>query len=165
MKKNKNENSELFNVYAEYEEIITKENFINFTQLITSILFKNNLGFQSQTYLDFLKYLNEGLDKRYDIVYDNFIINFNVNPKFDIEKLVPMLSNFESSNNDAINLKNSITDESLNKFLNDLNIEISRVLNSHCFVEIIPNVIIYLSENTGQLKLLFNKEIIKTVVR
>ncbi|AZZ65716.1 DUF2714 domain-containing protein [Metamycoplasma phocicerebrale] len=160
MKKNKKISPELFDVYTDYKDSQKKENLTTYNQLVASALFKNNLGFKSELYLKFLDLLNEALKKRHDMVFEDFVVTFNINPKFSQNILVPMISNVESSNTEAINLKDSSKSEIYNQFLQDFNEEISKALNAGNYVEIIPNFLLYISPNTNQLKLLFSEEIV-----
>ena len=161
--RNKEQTTEFFNVFGEYNEIISKPNFIDFNQLMTSILFKNNLGFESKIYLDLLESFNIGIEKKYDFIYENFIITFNINLKYGTKMLVPMIANLESSNNNAINLKPKTENEQVNKVLIDLNSEINKSLSAGNSVEIMPNVVVYLAESTNQLKLVFNLDVVNSI--
>ncbi|MBN4089647.1 DUF2714 domain-containing protein [Mycoplasma enhydrae] len=160
MKKNKKISQELFDVYAEYKEAKTKENLTTYNQLVTSALFKNNLGFQSELYLRFLDLLNEAMNKKYDIVFEKFVVTFNLNLKFSQTVMVPMISNVESSNTEAVNFKDSTKSDTYNQFLLDLNEEIAKALNAGHYVEIIPEILIYISPNTNEIKLLFSENIV-----
>lgn len=69
-----------------------------------------------------------------------------------------MLNTYESSNNEAINLKSS-SNRMMNKFLTNLNAEINNLLLTKYYVEVIPETILYTSDNTNELKLLFSENV------
>ena len=98
------------------------------------------------------------VNKKYDLVYKDFVITYNLNPKFGLNNLVPMLNTYESSNNEAINLKSS-SNRMMNKFLTNLNAEINNLLLTKYYVEVIPETILYTSDNTNELKLLFSENV------
>ncbi|WP_412031486.1 DUF2714 domain-containing protein [Metamycoplasma buccale] len=167
MKNNKKitlENQALLDFFADYKETITKENYVKFEKLMASVLLKNNLGFTSPLYVEFFEAMQLALEKKYDIVYKEFVITFNINPKFGLDMLVPMLDDKESSNNEAINFKFSKKPE-MNKFLDDMNKEIGALLLANNYIEIIPNVVLYVSENTNQLKLLFSETVTNKITK
>ncbi|WP_051622782.1 MSC_0623 family F1-like ATPase-associated protein [Mycoplasmopsis primatum] len=150
--------SNYFNVFQEFEDAKNNTDLISYDKLISYVLFKNNLGFNSSSYKKFYSEMQNALLNKTDILYRNFILTFNVNPKFSINTLVPMLSEKLSSNNNAINLSTS-KDLTYNAFLESLNNEISQNLSLYRYVEIFHNLIIYKSQTTGQLIILFDKSI------
>ncbi|SRX64358.1 MSC_0623 family F1-like ATPase-associated protein [Mycoplasma mycoides] len=72
------------------------------------------------------------------------------------KELVPMLSETESSNTEAINLKTS-NDEQYQKFLTTYNNYFISLIKQGFCVEIFPNVILFKSKNTDHLKIVFDK--------
>ncbi|WP_338822553.1 DUF2714 domain-containing protein [Mycoplasmopsis felifaucium] len=160
MKKNKtHENSqELFNLYKEYEEIIKNDNYVSYKKIIASILLKINSGFHSEEYEEFTKVINEAINNKWDIIFDQFTIDFNIVSKFSLDTLVPILAHNESSANEAISLK-SEEPSNYADITRELNAEIQKLLKENKYVEILPNLVLFVSPNTGSLKLFFDKSL------
>ena len=153
------EQQAIVDFYDDYKTIITnQERFISFDKLIASVLLKDMLGFDSEAYIQFNDMLMMAVNKKYDLVYKDFVITYNLNPKFGLNNLVPMLNTYESSNNEAINLKSS-SNRMMNKFLTNLNAEINNLLLTKYYVEVIPETILYTSDNTNELMLLFSENV------
>lgn len=161
MKKNKEQEKQLFDAYHAYDDARAQDAFIKYDKLIASVLLKNNISFNSEIYTKFIDKMTMAIKKHYDLLFRDFVITFNVNPRFGADLLIPMIATNESSNNEAINFRESLTgDAKFSQFLYDLNNEIVRLLNQKQYIEIYPNIILYVSPNTEHLKLLFSKEVV-----
>ncbi|ACF07157.1 Protein of uncharacterised function (DUF2714) [Metamycoplasma arthritidis] len=165
MKRNKEQEQQLFDAYQAYNDARAEDSFIKYDKLIASVLLKNNISFNSEIYIKFVEKMTMAINKHYDLLFRDFVITFNVNGRFGNDLLVPMIANFESSNNEAINFREALTnDTKASQFLYDLNNEIARLLNQKSYVEIFPNIILYISPNTEHLKLLFSRETVSKLV-
>lgn len=152
------QNDEYFNVYKDFETTKESEALISFNQITASVLFKNNLGYDSQTYKDFSYLVTEAFKNKHELVFESFVISFNINPKYSTTTLVPILAKAQNSNTLAVSLK-SAKDTSLSTFLVDYNQHINSLLAKQLPVEVLPNIIILNSAATNSTKLLFDKSI------
>ncbi|WHO13629.1 DUF2714 domain-containing protein [Mycoplasmopsis bovis] len=156
MKKHKLENNSMFNIYNQFEEAKMSADFVDYNKLMAQVLLDCNLGFNSHEYVKFSSNFDEALSKKFDIVLEKFVITFNVNHKFSIDALVPMLKSSEDSNTEAVNFASSQEPKFnnllklYNKLINDL------VIANNKYVELFPNIIVFRSKNTNSLKILFD---------
>lgn len=156
MKKHKLENNSMFNIYNEFEEAKMSADFVDYNKLMAQVLLDCNLGFNSHEYVKFSSNFDEALSKKFDIVLEKFVITFNVNHKFSLDALVPMLKSSEDSNTEAVNFASSQEPKFnnllklYNKLINDL------VIANNKYVELFPNIIVFRSKNTNSLKILFD---------
>lgn len=156
MKKHKLENNSMFNIYNQFEEAKMSADFVDYNKLMAQVLLDCNLGFNSHEYVKFNLNFDEALSKKFDIVLEKFVITFNVNHKFSIDALVPMLKSSEDSNTEAVNFASSQEPKFnnllklYNKLINDL------VIANNKYVELFPNIIVFRSKNTNSLKILFD---------
>ncbi|ADR25391.1 DUF2714 domain-containing protein [Mycoplasma bovis] len=156
MKKHKLENNSMFNIYNQFEEAKMSADFVDYNKLMAQVLLDCNLGFNSHEYVKFSSNFDEALSKKFDIVLEKFVITFNVNHKFSLDALVPMLKSSEDSNTEAVNFASSQEPKFnnllklYNKLINDL------VIANNKYVELFPNIIVFRSKNTNSLKILFD---------
>ncbi len=156
MKKHKLENNSMFNIYNQFEEAKMSADFVDYNKLMAQVLLDCNLGFNSHEYVKFSSNFDEALSKKFDMVLEKFVITFNVNHKFSLDALVPMLKSSEDSNTEAVNFASSQEPKFnnllklYNKLINDL------VIANNKYVELFPNIIVFMSKNTNSLKILFD---------
>ncbi|MBT1317413.1 DUF2714 domain-containing protein [Mycoplasma bovis] len=156
MKKHKLENNSMFNIYNQFEEAKMSADFVDYNKLMAQVLLDCNLGFNSHEYVKFSSNFDEALSRKFDIVLEKFVITFNVNHKFSLDALVPMLKSSEDSNTEAVNFASSQEPKFnnllklYNKLINDL------VIANNKYVELFPNIIVFRSKNTNLLKILFD---------
>lgn len=157
----KNEQTEtlLFDVYEDFLKLKQDSALVSYDQLIASVLFKNNLGFNSKVYEVFYNSHTKAIENKHELVFDSFVITFNINPKFSLNKLVPMLAKTQSSNSHGINLKNA-NDQIMNQFLVDYNQNINQLIAKNHIVEVLPNIIIFNSLETKTTKLFFDASVV-----
>lgn len=147
-----------FDVYQVYEQAKMSTNFISYDKFMSSLLFNNNLGFESDIYKRFFNEFSSAFLEKKDVIFSKFIITFNVNLKFSSNALVPMIVYNETSNNESIVFSKS-NDEQYNNFLTSLNKEIEQNLLQWKCLEIFPNVILFISPQTNTLIIVFDKSI------
>lgn len=149
-----------FNLYKKYESIRSKNenNILSFDTLISRPLLHNNVGFSSNEYINIKNMINEAVNKKYDLIFDEFTITFNLNLKYSTSVMIPMVTNHsgEMSDNFAANLTSS-DDYLTHKILRDFNNEITNFLGKGYYLEIIPNTILFY--HNQELKLFFSKEL------
>lgn len=155
----------IFDVFSEFESAKSNSNFISYDKFMSSILLKNNIGFSSTIYEKFDGDFKKALENKYNILFENFIITFNVNLKYSSDILVPMITNLEPSNNETINFKDLNFSSAYTNFIKVLNSDIRKILSLDKYLEIYPNIIIFVSPNTHALKILFNKNICANIKR
>ncbi|BAP01187.1 hypothetical protein MCAL160_0758 [Mycoplasmopsis californica HAZ160_1] len=152
----------LFDLYSLYNEKVQDPRFINFTQLNASILLSMGLGFESPIYTSYTSAIKNAVEKRFNIVFKEFIIGFDIIPKFSETILVPIITQQESSATDSINVRDS-EHAGLNEFLSQLNIKIAKLINDNYLLEVIPGSVMFKSQQTGKLKLLFGKDLLARI--
>lgn len=165
MKNNVEITENIFNVFSEFENAKLSPNFVSYDKFISSVLLKNSAGFNSNIYKQYDSNFKKALENKYNIMFENIIITFNINPKYSSDILVPMITKFEPSNNETISFKNLNFVTEYTKFLKILNDEITKILSLNKYLEIYPNVIIFVSQNTKSTKILFNKNICANIKR
>ena len=131
----------IFDVFSEFESAKSNSNFVSYDKFMSSILLKNNIGFSSAIYEKFDSDFKKALENKYNILFENFIITFNVNLKYSSDILVPMITNLEPSNNETINFKDLNFSSAYTNFIKVLNSDIRKILSLDKYLEIYPNII------------------------
>ncbi|WP_412031331.1 MSC_0623 family F1-like ATPase-associated protein [Metamycoplasma buccale] len=158
------ENKITLDFFSDYDNLVKKENFIAYDKVLASILLKNNSSFDSDLYKEFYNAVTHSIKNKLPIIFNKFSINFDMNLKFSTITRVPKLilsddvNVVASESEEGANLKSS-TDVMYNKFLATLNDEIITLIAKNYIVEILPNIIMFMSENTESLKLFFAKSL------
>ncbi|QJR44182.1 DUF2714 domain-containing protein [Mycoplasma miroungirhinis] len=151
-----------FDLYKDYTNIIESDNFITFEQLSATILLKMGLGFNSPIYVEFVEKFKKALTNKWDLLFKNFVITFNINLKFSNDVLIPMITTTEQSSNTTLNFYQDKNEE-FNKFLILFNNELTNLLDKNFSVEIFYELAIFKSKETNNLKLLFSKENVERI--
>ncbi|MCU4117254.1 DUF2714 domain-containing protein [Mycoplasma zalophi] len=159
-KKEPVQNKKNIDLFKDYKEIIKNEEFISFEQLSAEILIKMGLGFESNIYKEFVEKYKIALENKWDMLFKNFIISFNINLKFSSDVLSPLLINEEQSAHRTINFM-SAEDNTLNNFLTLFNDELTKLIEKNFIVEIFPELAIFKSKETSNLKLLFSEKVVE----
>ncbi|MBU4690940.1 DUF2714 domain-containing protein [Mycoplasma zalophi] len=159
-KKEPVQNKKNIDLFRDYKEIIKSQEFISFEQLSAEILIKMGLGFESNTYKEFVQKYKTALENKWDMLFKNFIISFNINLKFSSDVLSPLLINEEQSAHRTINFM-SAEDDTLNNFLTLFNDELTKLIEKNFIVEIFPELAIFKSKETSNLKLLFSEKVVE----
>ncbi len=165
MKKNKSNltpTTNYFDVFNTYKEKKASVDLITYEELMASVLFDNKLGFESEVYLDFVKKFTLAFEKKLDIWFENFIINFNLNLKFSTTIMIPILVTKANSTTDAINFRND-QNPVYNNFLISYNQKIKKLLLQNHPVQILPHLILFKSNLNGSLALVFSEKIIASI--
>ncbi|UUD37032.1 Protein of uncharacterised function (DUF2714) [Mycoplasmopsis californica] len=156
MKKANKITKQEFNFFNLYEEAIDSQKFISYEKFIASVLLESKLGFSSNEYLTFEKTFNEAINKKFDLLFEHFVLHFDVNLRFSSDALVPTIVSNESASVEAINLRSN-ADQKINLFLQNYNSLLYDLIRAGNYVEILPKIVIYVSENTRAIKILFDK--------
>ncbi|WP_027334140.1 MSC_0623 family F1-like ATPase-associated protein [Mycoplasma elephantis] len=154
----KKENNAKYNFYSDYENYITLDNFISYDKLLATSLFKSKVNFESDIYEKFKKNIDLAIYKKWNLVFKDFVISFNIDPKYGNNTLVPVLIKNEQTNSEAINFIPEKENDGYNSFLEILNNELSFLLNNMYIVELIPGLIVFISKNTKNKKVLFSEK-------
>ncbi|WP_027119695.1 MSC_0623 family F1-like ATPase-associated protein [[Mycoplasma] testudinis] len=144
-------------IYDKYDQIVQLRDFISFNQLLGSTMLMTNEGPDSKVVDVFKRMLATAYDKRYDIVFNSFVISWVRNIRISLTKLIPTLDNPESSNVDALNTTIPTESAALDAFFKMYN----TLINAYCidenrYIEVIPNVVVYKIKGTTKLKIAFN---------
>ncbi|MGY6172109.1 MSC_0623 family F1-like ATPase-associated protein [Candidatus Mycoplasma pogonae] len=147
-------NNDVVTTNDEYQIFLEQNNVILYTQLIGDILFANNIDFENIIYKNFQQKLDQALNKKMDIVFDDFVINWKNNQRLEQNVLVPSVSKHENPHTDAINFKSIQNNEALNSFFTTYNHLIKDfVIGAKKYVEVLNGIVIYISKETGSLKI------------
>ncbi|MBZ4195668.1 DUF2714 domain-containing protein [Mycoplasma tauri] len=155
MKKSNKLNNGEFQIFNLYKEAINSDIFVSYEKVVASSLLESSLGFKSPEYLEFDRMYNEGISKKFDLIFDFFIVHFDVDLKINMQALVPTIKFEESSNVDGINFKSNQPGK-LGDFLTKINSRIETLLEKGMYVEIFPNIVVFKSKNTNSLKIVFD---------
>ncbi|UWD33872.1 MSC_0623 family F1-like ATPase-associated protein [Mesomycoplasma molare] len=164
-KKETKENPLLFpfyDIYKNFNETIKKENFISYERLMSSVLIKVGLGFESKEYKEYKKKIQSSISKKEDIKFEFTIISFNVDRKFGDKFLVPIVNDKISSNVDSIDLTKS-KEENENNMLKILNEDVLSLIKEGKYIEIFEGLILFHSKQANSLKLFFKEEFISQI--
>lgn len=158
-KQNKNviENVELVDLFEEYKKLSEDSKTISFEKIVATVLFKIKSGFDSPQYKYLIDNINLAKQKKYDIIFRDFVISFGIQSKYGNESLVPIIKLEESNHAEAIDLSNSNDSEEISLFLNTLNDLIGDLLKQSKNIEIMPELMMYISNETNVYKLYFSK--------
>ncbi|WP_025755512.1 MSC_0623 family F1-like ATPase-associated protein [Mycoplasmopsis cricetuli] len=162
IKKNKNQIKKyeimfpLFDLFKEFNELKNLDYFISYDQLMSSVLFKTSLSFNSDIYLKYLSTYSLALEKKYQMIYKTFIISFGIDSRIGNKFLIPIVQN---SKNDSIDFVIFTSSSNLNEnyFYECLNNEINALLQKSKIIEILPSILIYYSKNSKTLKISIDK--------
>lgn len=153
------ETQELFDLYADYKKIQKDSKFISYKKLLASILLRINSSFNSTEFQNLSEQIEYAIANKYDILFDEFTVNFNLVPKYSIKCIcISTLSSVESSSNEGFLLTSSTTSD-FQVIVEQLNKEIWKLLGESYFVEFLPKMILFVSSQTGSLKLFFDKSL------
>ncbi|QKT05373.1 DUF2714 domain-containing protein [Mycoplasma sp. OR1901] len=158
-KKQTQEEKQLFDLYSNYKEKVNSPKYLSNKKIMATVLLKNNLGFNSKEYKEFSNNLDLAIKNKHDIIFKDFVINFNLNLKFSSNVLVPNIVNKESSNDYSLNLTKS-SNPVVQRLYDLLNSEIDSLLKNGFVLEILPNTAFFLDANSQQLKVFFDKKIV-----
>ncbi|TDV22869.1 uncharacterized protein DUF2714 [Mycoplasmopsis mustelae] len=100
-KKEIKETQQLLDLYHDYKYIKNSQFYVSNKKFFASVLLKLNSSFNSEEYKEFNAKLNNALAKHQDLLFDLFVITFNLNLKYSQKLLIPMLTKNQSSNNYA----------------------------------------------------------------
>ncbi|UUD35107.1 DUF2714 domain-containing protein [Mycoplasmopsis caviae] len=156
------EKTQLFNVYEQYEQIVQNEKFINFEKFYATLLLENNLGFNHDLFKTYMSKIDEAVTKKFNLVFNGFVVSFNLNLKYSKTTLVPTVSFKEDPNTESVNFKDS-QDAKYSDFLIGIARKFSQLLNSGFYIELLPNTVFYISHETKTIKLLFSKDLVAEI--
>lgn len=153
------ENQQLF-LDQQFQDYATEAEFISFEKLINIALVRSSLSLSSGVYTSLENRIKMATAKKQEFIFSNFVISWSLNDRYSKTKLVPTIIKNESTSNEGVMLKGGKNEAeiSLLKYYND-QLEFW-IFNSKLKVEIIPNMIVYLSNNTNKLKIAFNEVVL-----
>ncbi|PZW01593.1 MSC_0623 family F1-like ATPase-associated protein [Metamycoplasma auris] len=138
-------NKEKILFFMEENGILKKSNFIDYKKFISTILLKSKLSQNDNDVISFLSKIKETLNNYLPLVLKNIVIDFELNNKFSFDKKVP----FILETNDKI--------ESNNQFEKTFNEELNHLIKANYYVEFLPNLILYFSSNSQNLRIYVKK--------
>ncbi|PZW01477.1 MSC_0623 family F1-like ATPase-associated protein [Metamycoplasma auris] len=147
-------NKEIKTLSLVWNEIQNQTNFISFQKLFFTVLLKSNLKTNDKDVLFFLNKIKEAIAKKYDLVFDRFVISFNLVNKFNNLYICPYIANSEATNFESLNLTSNSTLFNSNLIMN-LNREINYLLDNDFYVEVIEDLVIKKNED---IELFYDKK-------
>lgn len=154
---------QIFNLNSQYQKLKSSSNFVSFGQLSSSVLLAMGLGLNSEPYQAFIQAINNAVKEKHNLVFNNFIISFALDPKFSNEFLSPLIIKEEPTTSESLNLRISGKSAQLSSFLQRYNYELFKLLDAKFYVEVIPSIIVYISPETKTYKLFFNHEMLARI--
>ncbi|WP_427902933.1 MSC_0623 family F1-like ATPase-associated protein [Metamycoplasma alkalescens] len=147
-----NKKIELLN--QEFENLKNQNNFISFDKLISTILLKSNLDKNKNEEKILFGWIKKACEQKYDLVFDAFVISFNLDANLNNLYMVPTLLKNQSSNFEAIDFS---SDSNLfnSNFIMNLNIEIKFLLANGFYVEVIKGIIM---KKNNDFELFYSQE-------
>ncbi|WP_033160919.1 MSC_0623 family F1-like ATPase-associated protein [[Mycoplasma] collis] len=148
-----------YSLNKDFEEAKKDSDFISYNRFISTVLFKSDIGFESEVYKKFKSQYEMAIEKKFSISFDKFNIIFTLD-KLTNELLVPAISSVPNATKDFINFKTpqQLTTNSI--FYSNLNKEIIILINQKFKIEIFPNMILIFSPFSNTFKLIFNYKLI-----
>ncbi|WP_245576702.1 DUF2714 domain-containing protein [[Mycoplasma] imitans] len=142
--------------------MVQHKDFVEFSQLFNTALLQTNTAESSPQAKLFVEKTKHAISNHLQIVFDKFIISWTKNIRFSLSKLIPAVTMVESSQTDGVNLKSDLTErENLRELAERFNLLMNhQLLEENKIVEVVDGIIVYRSKETGQLKVVFSKEII-----
>ncbi|QZX49124.1 DUF2714 domain-containing protein [Mycoplasma sp. E35C] len=162
MKKKQLDNLQPEIVNKDYISIVQSPDFVEFAQLFNTTLLQTNTPEESPEAVEFLEKMKVAIMNRYQIIFDDLVISWTRNVRFSWNKLVPVVVSAESSQTDSINLTSKVSDNpELKKLTERFNLLLNNQLfEEHKIVEVIDGIVVYISKETNQLKVVFSQGII-----
>lgn len=147
-----NKKIELLN--QEFENLKNQNNFISFDKLISTILLKSNFDKNKNEEKILFGWIKKACEQKYDLVFDAFVISFNLDANLNNLYMVPTLLKNQSSNFEAIDFS---SDSNLfnSNFIMNLNIEIKFLLANGFYVEVIKGIIM---KKNNDFELFYSQE-------
>ncbi|QJB71548.1 DUF2714 domain-containing protein [Mycoplasma sp. 1654_15] len=156
---------EIVDLYKNYKNKRQESNFVSYDQLYSYVLLKANQGFNSELYKKYEQSYQNALKNKHNLEFADFVISFNLDPKYSQTLLIPIITSKTTSNNIAVNFASS-KDLAEQTFFTNLNQEIVKLLNTQKILEIFPGLLIFKStETNSSLKTLFSKDFISVIKR
>ncbi|ENY68744.1 Hypothetical protein MAU_5450 [Metamycoplasma auris 15026] len=147
-------NKEIKILNLEFNEIKKKNNFITFDKLLATIILKSNLKTNDKEVVFFLNKLEEGLIKKFDLVFDNLAISFGLSNTLNNLYLCPFLTKEAATNFESLNLSSN-ADLFNEKLIKNFNGEINYLLANDFYIEILKNLII---KKNADLELFYDEK-------
>lgn len=149
--------------FKDYYFLINRKEFLSFEALVNITLLLSSFNSNDSNFVE--TYNNKVLKSfknHSELVFKNFVISWTKNSRFSFLKLVPIVTEKESTNIMANNFFQDSKNEKFNIFLKNLNILLwDFISKKNKFVEIIDGVILFLDPETKKLKIVFNELVFK----
>lgn len=144
--------------YSDYYGIVSKEKFISFDAISNLALLVSSEASDSKVVGIYKAKVLQAYKNHRELIFKNFIISWSKTSRFGVTKLVPIVTEQESSNIMASNFFEDQKDPVLNKFLSNLNSLIWKyVTEKQAFVEVAEGIIVFVSPQTKKLKVVFSE--------
>lgn len=146
-------------IYKDYYEILEKDNFVTFEEILCSSFLENNISLSSVEKTIFQQKIANAYQEKLDMVFQDFIITWNKNLRFSSTKNIPTLVQKESHNVESINFFEDESNSIFNKILKTYNNLLKKLIfDEQRYVEVTEGIVVYISRETTQLKLAFSEK-------
>ncbi|UVD81658.1 DUF2714 domain-containing protein [Mycoplasma iguanae] len=142
----------------EYYDLIQKENFISFSQLRGTLALQTNTSYKGNEFRQLSRKIKKAYEKQLDLVFRSFVISWNKNLRFSRDKIIPIISEAETTNVESVNFRKLEDQEDYLETYNDI-IE-HYLLQEKRYIEVTNGIIIYTSRETNTLKIAFSPEVV-----
>ncbi|WP_427867593.1 MSC_0623 family F1-like ATPase-associated protein [Mycoplasmopsis arginini] len=119
---------------------------IDFKKFLSTVLLKNNFKKDDVKVAEFLEKINKSIAEKQLLKFKKFAIDYENNSMFSFEQNIPIILYDQK----ALSFENN--------FEAVYNEELEKLINEKYYVEFLPNVILYFSNNTESLKIYIKKD-------
>lgn len=157
-KKRTNESIDFTKEYSDYYSIVGEEKFVSFDAIANLALLVSSESHDLKVVTLFKEKALKAYKSHQELIFKNFVISWSKTSRFGITKLVPIVTEQESSNIMASNFFESKEDAIFDIFLKQLNILIWKyITDKQAFVEVAEGIIVFVSKQTQKLKVVFSE--------
>lgn len=119
---------------------------IDFKKFLSTVLLKNNFKKDDVKVAEFLEKIKKSITEKQLLKFKKFSIDYENNSMFSVEQNIPIILYDQK----ALSFENN--------FEAVYNEELEKLINEKYYVEFLPNLILYFSNNTESLKIYIKKD-------
>ncbi|MCY2903093.1 MSC_0623 family F1-like ATPase-associated protein [Mycoplasmopsis arginini] len=119
---------------------------IDFKKFLSTVLLKNNFKKDDVKVAEFLEKIKKSITEKQLLKFKEFAIDYENNSMFSVEQNIPIILYDQK----ALSFENN--------FEAVYNEELEKLINEKYYVEFLPNLILYFSNNTESLKIYIKKD-------
>ncbi|ENY69274.1 MSC_0623 family F1-like ATPase-associated protein [Mycoplasmopsis arginini] len=119
---------------------------IDFKKFLSTVLLKNNFKKDDVKVAEFLEKIKKSITEKQLLKFKEFAVDYENNSMFSVEQNIPIILYDQK----ALSFENN--------FEAVYNEELEKLINEKYYVEFLPNLILYFSNNTESLKIYIKKD-------